>query len=61
MVHANLQSQVVGILLIADICLIVDWVTTAFAYDLTWEEPPAQVHEVDHTNVPLLSAVTVEH
>lgn len=36
-------------------------VTTALAYDFTWLEPPAHVHEVDQTNVPLVSEVTVVH
>jgi hypothetical protein len=55
-----LQSQVVGMLLIAEICLTVA-VTTALANDLTEEEPPAQVQEVDHDKVPLLSPLTVVH
>lgn len=49
-----------GILLIAEICLTVA-VTTALANDLTEEEPPAHVHEVDHDRVPLLSELTVVH
>lgn len=47
-------------LLIAEICFTVA-VTTALAYDLTEEEPPAQVQEVDHDNVPSLSELTVVH
>lgn len=44
----------------AEICLTVA-VTTALAYDLTDEEPPAQLQEVDHDKVPLLSPFTVVH
>jgi hypothetical protein len=45
---------------IAEICLDVK-LTTALAYDLTELDPPAQVHDVDQTSVPLLSEVTVVH
>ena len=47
-------------LLIAEICLAVA-LTTALANDLTEEDPPAQVQEVDHCNVPFSSELTVVH
>lgn len=47
-------------LVMAEICFTVE-VTTVLAYDFTWFDAPAQVHEVDQTNVPLVSEVTVVH
>lgn len=47
-------------LLIAEICLT-DALTTALANDLTEEDPPAQVQDVDQLNVPLVSELTVVH
>ena len=54
------HSHVLGMDEIAESCSDVK-LTAAFAYDLTELDPPAQVHEVDQTRVPLVSEVTVVH
>lgn len=60
MAHTCLHFQVLGMLLMAETFLTLV-LTTALANDLTDEEPPAQVQEVDHDNVPLLTELTVVH
>lgn len=55
-----LHFHVVGILEIAESCLGVK-LTTALAYDLTLDEPPAQVQLVDQTRLLPDMPVTVVH
>lgn len=48
-------------LVMAENCNLVVLLTTAFAKDFTWLEPPAQVQEVDQTSVLPESDVIVLH